>query len=80
MGMATLGVLSGCGGSSDSGSADVPPKTANTIPDSAGSTVASFLAFVQGLTKGDETSEPLTFSTTFASPAEDVTGEPVPVT
>ena len=79
VGMTTLGLLSGCGGDSDSASAVVPPVAATTIPDSAGTSGASFLAFIQGLAKGDDTTEPLTFSPSFVPPAEDVTGEPVPL-
>jgi hypothetical protein len=78
VGITTLAVLSGCGGGSDS--PDVVPPVATTVPDSAGASGAAFAAFIQGLAQGDETSEPLTFSSTFVEPAEDVTGEPVPVT
>jgi len=79
VGIITLGALSGCGGDSDAAPSVVPPVATNTVPVSAGSSGASFLAFIQGLTKGDDTSEPLTFSPNFVAPAEDVTSEPVPV-
>jgi hypothetical protein len=63
----TLVALSGCGGNSGNG-----------VPG-PGATVASFIAFIQALPQGDETSQPVTFSSTFTNPPEDNTGNPVPV-
>lgn len=73
--IATLALISGCGGGGDDGPA--PPITA--VPDSASVSSASFIAFIQSLAMGDETSEPLTFSASFANPPEDNSGEPAPL-
>ena len=42
-----------------------------TVPDSAGSTVASFIAYLKGLNPNDETSEPLLIKDSFAVPADE---------
>ena len=66
----------GCGG--DSGRNDNRP-AATAVPDSAGISVAAFLAFIASLASDDETSEPLTISDTFAVPADEA-NEPDPLT
>lgn len=70
------------GGCSDGGGgffSSATPAPATAVPDSAGASGASFVAFIMGLALGDETSEPLTFSTTFPATPEDNTGDPVPL-
>ena len=42
-----------------------------TVPDSAGSTVASFIAYLKGLDPNDETSEPLLIKDSFAVPPDE---------
>ena len=42
-----------------------------TVPDSAGSTVDNFIAFLKGLDPNDETSEPLLIKDSFAVPADE---------
>jgi hypothetical protein len=69
----TLVALSGCG--SDSNSNDGQPGTSS----GPGATGVSFIAFIQALPQGDETSQPVTFSPTYTAPPEDNTGTPVPV-
>jgi hypothetical protein len=71
--IATLVALSGCG--SDSNSNGVQP-VASSGP---GATGASFIAFIQALPQGDETSQPVTVNPTYAAPPEDNTGNPAPV-
>ena len=76
--VATLVAMSGCGGGGSGGFAAAPPPAPITaVPDSAGVSGASFVAFIMGLALGDETSEPLTFSAAFVDPPEDNVGEPV---
>ncbi|MBC7437424.1 MAG: hypothetical protein H7332_15325 [Bdellovibrionales bacterium] len=59
-------VLSACAsGSSDNNSA------ANTVPDSAGVSSASFVAFILSLSQNDESSEPLVIRDNFAVPADE---------
>jgi len=73
--LATAVVLSACGGGDDD---DVQPVAAATsVPDSASTSPGAFVAFIQGLARGDETSEPLTFSAGFAAPPVDEAAEPV---
>lgn len=76
VGLATTLVLSGCSGGSDDG-----PVSSTSVPDSAGVSPAAFMAFVKSLVNsgGDETSEPLTISDSFAVPDEE-TSEPEPLT
>ena len=65
--------LVGCGGDSHRTTADV-----TAVPDSAGASVESFLAFIMSLSPDDETSEPLTISDNFAVP-DDESSEPQPL-
>lgn len=66
---ATLG-LSACGGGDGEGGNASGPDT--TVPANAGSSVASFMSFLQGLNPNDETSEPLTISDGFAVPEDEM--------
>lgn len=71
--LSTALALSACGGGgNDDGAVD-----ATSVPDSAGASPAAFIAFIQGLAQGDETSEPLSFGAGFTAPPGDDTGEPV---
>ena len=76
-GLAAVLVLSaGCSGSSGTdigNNSGGNPGTAGpaTVPDGAGTTVASFLAFLLALDPNDETSEPLLIKDSFAVPADD---------
>ena len=75
---ATLVLAAGCSGSSDNdigvgnnsggnqGSTD-----SATVPDSAGSSVAGFLAYLLALSPNDETSESLLIKDSFAVPADE---------
>ena len=76
---AALVTLSGCSGSDDgngSGSASGAGGTQGasgsaTVPDSAGSTVASFMAYMIGMDPNDEKSEPLLIKDSFAVPDDE---------
>ena len=67
----TLVALSGCGGG------DGQPRTSSG--PGPGATALSFIAFIKSLPQGDETSQPVKFSSTYAAPPENNTGTPVPV-
>ena len=67
--------LSGCWNSDRDDEVDA---SAVPVPDSAGASGTSFIAYIKGLAAGDETSEPKTFNATFTAPAEDP-AEPDPV-
>ena len=56
-----------------------PPVPAAAVPDSAGVSTATFVAFILGLGGSDESSEPLVIRDTFAVPADE-TGEPTTLT
>jgi hypothetical protein len=74
--IATLVALSGCGGG------DGQPGTSSSSGPGAtgpGATNISFIAFIKSLLPGDETSQPVTFSSTYTNPPEDNTGTPVPL-
>lgn len=69
--------LGGCFGGGDD---DVPPPgTSNDVPDSAGASVAAFIAYLMALSPNDETSEPGAISDAFAVPPDEV-NEPQPLT
>ena len=78
---ATLVGLAGCSGSNDSGNgsasgASSPGGTqgaseAASVPDSAGSTVAAFMAYMIGMDPNDEKSEPLLMKESFVVPADE---------
>ena len=68
--------LSGCSGSSADGNANGGggPQGASgpaTVPDTAGSTVAAFMAYMIGLDPNEEKSEPLLLKDSLAVPADD---------
>ena len=65
-----LVTIAGCSG--DSGGT-VSGSTAgqSTVPDSAGTTVASFMAYLMGLDANDERSEPLLIKDSFAMPPDE---------
>ena len=70
--------LAGCGGWF--GNDDNGPEPATTeVPDSAGSSSAAFVTFLQTFVAGDESSEPLTIKDSFTAPADE-TSEPTPLT
>ena len=62
---AALVLSAGAGGSSDDFSA------ANTVPDSAGLSSASFVDFILSLNQNDESSEPLLIKDSFAVPPDE---------
>ena len=67
---AALVGLAGCSGSNDDGNANGASGPA-TVPDSAGSTVAAFMAYMIGLDPNDEKSEPLLMKDGFAVPPDE---------
>ena len=75
--------LTGCSGSSDDSNANggASPQGASgpeTVPDSAGSTVAAFMAYMIGLDPNDEKSEPLLIKESFAVPPDEASdGQPL---
>lgn len=74
--LATALLVGGCGGDDD----DEPVPVGNTleVPESAGSSSAAFVGYIQGLGSSDEASEPLTIRDSFAVPADD-DSEPPPL-
>ena len=56
-----------------------PPVAAAAVPDSAGVSTATFVAFILGLGGSDESSEPLVIRDTFTAPVDDL-GEPTTLT
>ena len=85
-------VLSGCGGGSDgpstpvggtgtgtgTGTGNGTSVTATSVPDSAGNSVTTFLAFLVAMASS-ETSDPLTMSNGFTVPSDE-TSDPIPTT
>lgn len=71
--------LGGCFGGGDDDVAAPPPGTGNDVPDSAGASVAAFIAYLMALSPNDETSEPGAISDAFAVPPDEVS-EPQPLT
>ena len=76
--------MAGCWGDSDDPKVDPappvvvvppPPVVLTEVPTSAGLSAAALVSFILALVAGDETSEPLTISSTFVAPVDD-TGEP----
>lgn len=70
-------LIAGCGGGGGGGN-NGPVVDMTRVPDSAGASVADFLAFIASLPSDDETSEPLTIGDNFAVPANE-DGEPQPL-
>lgn len=67
---AALVTVAGCSGS-DNGNGGGTNQGAATVPDSAGTTVGSFIAYLMGLDPNDETSEPLLIKDSFAVPPDE---------
>lgn len=71
-GLTALALASGCSSNSNDNAGVTPgPAAAATVPDSAGTSVAGFLAFLLALSPNDETSEPLLIKDGFAVPADE---------
>lgn len=69
---AALVLVAGCSNNSDDNAGGNPGLiTAGTVPDSAGASVASFMAFLMSLSSSDETSEPLLIKDSFAVPVDE---------
>jgi hypothetical protein len=78
---AALLTLTACSGGSDDGSGSGSPQGSSgpgpgptattTVPDSAGSTVAAFMAYMVGMVPNDETSEPLQMKDAFVVPSDE---------
>ncbi len=62
----------GNNGVGNGGGGNPGPGAAASVPDSAGASVASFMAFLMGLSASDETSEPLLIKDSFAVPPDEV--------
>ena len=71
--------VGGCFGGGDNDDAAPPPGTGTDVPDSAGASVAAFIAYLMALSPNDETSEPGAISDAFAVPPDEV-NEPQPLT
>ena len=70
---AALFTVSGCGGNSNNGNGNTQGSApSDTVPDSAGTTVASFMAYLMGLGPNDERSEPLLVKDSFAAPSDEL--------
>ena len=61
--------LGGCWSDNDTSKevVTIPPAPTDTVPDSAGATIASFVAYLRALATGDETTEPLKLNNSFRS-------------
>ena len=73
---AALVLAAGCSGSSsnDAGNnsgGDSSPGDSASIPDSAGTSVAGFLAYLLALSPNDESSEPLLIKDNFSVPVDE---------
>lgn len=82
---AVMVTVAGCSGDSNNnvnvtpqGSAG-PPAGPPAVPESAGTTVASFIAYLLRLDRNDEQSEPLIIRDSFAVPPDEV-NESLPLT
>jgi hypothetical protein len=75
---AALVTVAGCSDSNDDNTTTSGNPGAATVPDSAGTTVASFMAYLIGLDANDEKSEPLLIKDSFAVPADEG-NDPLPV-
>ena len=76
---AVLVAVAGCSGDSNNDNAGNQSAAGPaTVPDSAGTTVASFMAYLIGLDPNDEKSEPLLIRDSLAVPADEVNeGQPL---
>ena len=68
---AALVLGAGCSNNSDDVAANPGPDAAASVPDSAGTSVAGFMAFLMALGSSDETSEPLLIKDSFAVPPDE---------
>ena len=73
---AALVGLAGCSGSNDDGNngslgGSQGASDPASVPDSAGSTVAAFMAYVVGMDPNDEKSEPLQLKDSLVVPADE---------
>lgn len=68
---AALVGIAGCSGSSSDNANGGGGTQSTSVPDSAGSTVAAFTAYLIGLDANDEKSEPLLIKDSFAVPADE---------
>ncbi len=72
---AALVGLAGCSGSNDDGNGSLGgtqgASDPASVPDSAGSTVASFMAYLVGMDPNDEKSEPLLLKDSLVVPADE---------
>ena len=78
---AALVILAGCSGGSDgsmAGGGGTGTSGPGTVPDSAGTSGAGFIAYLKGLSPNDETSEPLLIKDSFAVPADEAE-DPAPL-
>ena len=69
---------SGSGSGSGTGTGNGTSVSATSVPDSAGNSVATFLAFLVAMASS-ETSEPLSMSNGFTVPSDE-TSDPIPTT
>ena len=79
---AALVGIAGCSGSSDNANGGGGTQGASgpaTVPDSTGSTVGAFMAYLIGMDPSDEKSEPLLIKDSFAVPADEA-GDAQPLT
>jgi hypothetical protein len=75
---AALLAVAGCSDSNDDNNTQGSTTPAVTVPDSAGTSVASFIAYLMGLDANDEKSEPLLIKDSFAVPADEA-ADPGPI-
>lgn len=69
---AALVGLAGCSGSSDDGNGGTQGASGPAgVPDSAGTTVAAFMAYIIGMDPNDEKSEPLLIKDSLVVPADE---------
>lgn len=68
---AALVTVAGCSDSSSNDTSTQGAATPATVPDSAGTTVGSFIAYLMGLDPNDEKSEPLLIKDSFAVPPDE---------
>ena len=80
---AALVGLAGCSGSNDDGNGSLGgtqgASDSASVPESAGSTVAAFMAYMIGMDPNDEKSEPLLLKDSLAVPADE-TSDSQPLT
>jgi hypothetical protein len=70
-------LATGCGGGGGGGGGNSPGAAA-TVPDSAGASSATYVAYLETLSASDETSDPMLIKSTFAVPADE-SSDPLPI-